>query len=69
MFSPAADTMIEAQPVGSSTVAHQTRIDALAAERIEGDRGKAVAADGAGEHDLGSGSARRQRLIGALATR
>ena len=50
-------------------LAHQTRIDALAAERSKGDRGKAVAADGAREHDIGSGSARRQRLIGTLTTR
>ena len=45
------------------------RIDALAAEGSEGDRGKTVAPYGAGEHYLGSGSARRQRLISAFAAR
>jgi hypothetical protein len=45
------------------------RVDALAAERSEGDRGKAVAADSARKHDIGSGAARRQRLIGTLTTR
>ena len=49
-------------------VVHQTRIDAVVAERSEGDPGKAVAADGAREDDIGSGSARRQRLIGPFTT-
>ena len=68
MFSPASDTMIAAQPVGCRDASHQPgdRSRRGAAGRAQR-RQRHVAANRADHRDLGSGTARGQRLIGALA--
>jgi hypothetical protein len=41
-------------------------IDTVATQQVESDASKGVTADGPGQHDLGTGTASGQRLIGAL---
>ena len=48
---------------------HQPRVDPGAPQRPERNLGKSIRPDGAGEHHLGAGEARRQGLVGALAAR
>ena len=47
---------------------HQSRIDTVATQQIEGQASKGVRADGAGHHDFGTGTAGSQRLISAFPT-